>query len=123
MRITETILVTSFLTISSILAFDQSDGKNSENKNLNSTSNSTDSSTIPSTFIQIVPLPGSSDSKNETMKAQAQSPYGQGIGPFGANSPLPPQLIAAMQRRQQMLNQQSKNRSFRHSCGDVLMFK
>lgn len=100
-----------FLVISSSLAADDA------NKKLNTTteaSPATTSTTTPSTIIQIVPLPstaktaGGSDSKNETLKALAQSPYGQGIGPFGGNSPLPPQLVAALQRRQQLLSQQSE---------------
>ena len=73
------------------------------------------SSSTPAMIIQIVPLNQRASkpdarSPNETLKAQAQSPYGQGISPFGplGNSPLPPQLIAALQRRQQLLSQQSK---------------
>jgi hypothetical protein len=49
------------------------------------------------------------NSKNETLHTLAQNQYNLGPGgsPFG-NSPLPPQLIAALQRRQQLLSQQSK---------------
>lgn len=68
-------------------------------------------SPTPETIIQIVPLTAShNESKNETLKAQAQSPYGQGISAFGM-SPLPPQLLAALQRRQQLLSQQSESSS------------
>lgn len=49
------------------------------------------------------------NSNNETLHTLAQNQYNLGPGgsPF-ANSPLPPQLIAALQRRQQLLSQQSK---------------
>ena len=66
--------------------------------------------TPASAVVEVVTL-NSPVAKNETLKAQEQNqfpagPYG---GPFvPGQSPLPPQLIAALQRRQQLLQAQSK---------------
>lgn len=66
--------------------------------------------TPASAVVEVVTL-NTTSAKNETLKAQAQNqfPAGPFGGPFGpGQGQVPPQLIAALQRRQQLLQAQSE---------------
>ena len=67
--------------------------------------------TPPSAVVEVITLNSTHAKTNETLKAQEQnqfpaSPYGGQFVP--GQSPIPPHLLAALQRRQQLLQAQSK---------------
>lgn len=92
-----------------------SNSNSSVNKNVllmhDSSQYMTLTTTPPSAVVEVVTLNSTHAKTNETLKAQEQnqfpaSPYGGQFIP--GQSPIPPHLLAALQRRQQLLQAQSK---------------
>lgn len=98
-------------TASTLATAASSNNNSSSNKPLmhDSSKYMTLTTTPASAVVEVVTL-NSTIAKNETLKAQEQNQFP--AGPYGnfipGQSPLPPQLIAALQRRQQLLQAQSK---------------
>lgn len=106
-------LLLLYLISSPVFSSVSAGSKSKDDDKSNSTDTTTDSNVTTSSDLLPVNLTITTmeivNNKNETLHTLAQNQYNLGPGgnPFGNNG-LPPQLIAALQRRQQMLSQQSK---------------